>query len=485
MPQTGYIAIDLGAESGRVMLGTLDKPKLQLEQIDRFPNLPLQIAGGLHWNIPQLWSEIQIGITKAIQRASGEVHGISADSWGVDYVLLDARGQILSPPFIYRDPRHAPHYQRLLRDPGAAYIFANTGIQLMSINTLYQLSAELPERLQKAEAMLLIGDYFNHLISGCPPQPRSEMSLASTTQLLNVKTRQWSDLLIARAGLPRKLFTPLVESGTKLGSSQFSPSMQTIATCSHDTGCAIAAVPADSRPGWAYISSGTWSLAGVELNAPIVTDRCRELGFTNELGISGTTRLLKNISGLFVLQQCRAAWSEGGENLTYEQLASFAQAAPGLKSLIRPESAVFGAPGNMPQRITDYCRTTGQPAPTSPADFVRCIYESLALLYRQTLMDLRELTGIHINRLHVVGGGSQSTLLNQLTADACGIPVIAGPVEATSMGNILIQAQTLGHIASGDIRKIVRASCEPKTFHPIDTHRMDKAYERFLQLPVN
>ena len=487
MASTRYIAIDLGAESGRVMLGTLEHGRLELEEIHRFGNVPVEIAGGLHWNIRQLWSEIEVGVGEAMRRGGGKVDGISTDSWGVDYVLVDRRGEILSPPFIYRDPRHAGPYERLMRDPGAAYIFDQSGIQLMSINTLYQLCAEPVELLQKADAMLLIGDYFNYLIAGSSRQPRSEMSLASTTQLLNVKTRGWADPLIARAGLPRKIFTPIVESGTTLGPSRFSPSMQTIATCSHDTGCAVAAVPADAQPGWAYISSGTWSLAGVELNAPIVTDRCRELGFTNEQGVNGTTRLLKNISGLYMLQQCRATWKAAGEDFNYEQLALMAEAAGGaggVASLIRPESAAFGLPGNMPERITQYCGATGEAAPSSPGEFVRCVYESLALLYRKTLLELQELTGVQINRLHIVGGGSRSTLLNQLTADACGIPVIAGPVEATSMGNVLIQGQTLGHIGAGDIRKIVRASCAPSPFEPIDTQRMQQAFEGFLRLPV-
>jgi rhamnulokinase len=480
-----YIAIDLGAESGRVMLGTLDQAKLRLEEIHRFPNLPMKMENGLHWNIPLLWSEIQSGIGKAVLHAGGEVDGISTDSWGVDYVLMKSNSQTFSPPFIYRDPRQAAPYERLLRELGAEYIFAQTGIQLMAINTLYQLCAEESEVLRQADAMLLIGDYFNHLIAGSPQQARSEMSLASTTQLLNVETRQWAEPLIPRAGLPRKIFTPLVDTGTKLGPSQFLSSMQTIATCSHDTGCAVAAVPADLQPGWAYISSGTWSLEGVELDAPIVNDRCRALGFTNELGVNGTTRLLKNISGLYMLQQCRAMWKERGADVGYAELALMAEKAVPVRSLIRPETAVFGIPGDMPKRITEYCKSTEQPEPRDQGEFARCIYESLALLYRKTLLEVQELTGHTISRLHIVGGGSRSSLLNQSTADACGIPVMAGPVEATSMGNVLIQAQTLGHIAYGDIRKIVRASCSPETFEPKNGARMQEAFERFLNLPVN
>jgi rhamnulokinase len=389
---------------------------------------------------------------------------------------------MLAPPFVYRDPRHAAHYERLLREVGAKEIFSHSGIQFMSINTIYQLCAEPAELLSVAEGMLLIGDYINHLVAGCPAEARTEVSLASTTQLLNVQTRHWADGLIARAGLPRNIFTPLVESGTVLGRSAFSPSMQAIATCSHDTACAVAAVPAEEGEEWAYISSGTWSLVGVELKAPIVTDQCRELGFTNELGAAGTTRLLKNISGLYILQQCRATWQAAGTELSYAEIAAMAEKATPLRSLIRPDAAEFGIPGDMPSRIVKYCKATGQPKPENAGQFARCIYESLALLYRETLLEVQELSGRKIRRMHIVGGGSRSNLLNQLTADACGIAVVAGPVEATSMGNVLLQAMALGHIGAGDIRKIVRASCSPVTFEPAGNAVIQQSIDRFKDL---
>ena len=492
MPETKYIAIDMGAESGRVMLGTLTPrgrgapPTLELEEWHRFHNTPIVMAGGLRWNIQQLWSEIVHGVGRAVKAAGGpgNVHGISADSWGVDYILIGKGSPMLNPPFIYRDPRNTAPFERAMKDVGKEFIFGHTGIQFMAINTLYQLLAEPRELLDFADGWLTIADYVNWLVAGCPRTLSCEVSMASTTQLLDVRTRQWSDPLIERVGLPRRIFPTVVESGTKLGKSELVPGAEVIAGCSHDTACAIAAVPVEVDAQWAYISSGTWSLAGMELKQPIVSDRSRDLGFTNELGASGTTRLLKNISGLYMLQQCRSAWKAAGQEMSYAQLASMGEKAAPLRSLIRPDSAPFGAPGDMPSRIVEYCKQTNQPAPQNVGQFVRCIYESLALLYRKTLSELRELTGQSIARLHIVGGGSRATLLNQLSADACGVPVIAGPVEATSMGNVLVQANALGHISALDIRRIVRESVSAQTFTPTDERAMQEAFERFLKLPV-
>ena len=490
MAETRYIAIDLGAESGRVMLGTLVKngrgapPELRLEEWHRFQNVPVEMAGAIRWNIPQLWAEIRSGLAKAANAAGGQVHGISADSWGVDYVLLGKGSPMLAPPPIYRDPRTQRSFDNAMKEVGAEFIFANTGIQIMSINTLFQLLAEPKELLEAADAFLNIGDYFNHLLAGCPAIATAEISLASTSQVLDVAAGRWSDALIQRVGLPREIFPNVTRSGTQLGKTALLAGAQVIASCSHDTACAVAAVPAEDGQDWGYISSGTWSLAGVELAKPIVTDRCRELGFTNELGHAGTTRLLKNISGLYMLQQCRAAWGAGEKAPSYAHLASMGERAAPLRSLIRPEYPAFSSPGDMCGKIGEYCRKTGQPAPTEVGQFVRCIYESLALLYRKTVLELTELTGRPLRRLHIVGGGSRATLLNQLTADACGIPVYAGPVEATSMGNVLIQAATLGHIAAADIRRITREASSLQTFEPQEGGRMQEAFGRFLELPV-
>ena len=493
MAETRYIAIDLGAESGRVMLGTLREnshsspPELQLEEWHRFQNVPVEMAGAIRWNIPQLWADIQTGLAKAAaaaKSAGSPVHGVSADSWGVDYVLLGKGSPMLAPPPIYRDPRTQPSFDKAMKDLGAEFIFANTGIQIMSINTLFQLLAEPRELLEVADAFLNIGDYFNYLLAGCPRRPTAEISLASTSQVFDVALGRWSDALIQRVGFPRRIFPNVTKSGTPIGKTPLLETAQVIAGCSHDTACAVAAVPAEGEPDWAYISSGTWSLAGVELAKPIVTDRCRELGFTNELGHAGTTRLLKNISGLYMLQQCRAEWGAGDKAISYAHLASMGEKARPLRSLIRPEYPAFSSPGGMCGKISEYCRKTGQTPPTEVGQFVRCIYESLSLLYRKTMLELTELTARPLRRLHIVGGGSRASLLNQLTADACAIPVFAGPVEATSMGNVLIQAAALGHISPPDIRTITRAASSLQTFEPHESGRMDEAYGKFLQLPV-
>ena len=485
--ETTYIAIDLGAESGRVMLATLAGTplKLSLTEVHRFPNTPVAMAGGLRWNIQQLWSEISTGVAKAAASATGVVSGISTDSWGVDYVLIGSGSPMLAPPFIYRDPRHTPHYERMMKGVGREFIYAQTGIQFMPINTLYQLLSEPPALLGIADGFLPIADYVNWLLCGRPEQLSCEISMASTTQIFDVGRRQWSDALIERAGLPRDVFPNVVDSGTELGQCEVVPDAKVIATCSHDTGCAVAAVPAEGdNDDWAYISSGTWSLAGMELAAPVVTEQAREFGFTNELGAAGTTRLLKNISGLYILQQCRNVWSAAGQQFSYAELASLAETSPPARSLIRPDSSIFATPGDMPARIAEFCKKTGQPVPENIGQVVRCIYESLALLYRQTLLELQQLTGRVVRRLHIVGGGSRSSLLNQLSADACGLTVIAGPVEATSIGNALIQASALGHIKFSEIRQIVRQSVSPDVFQPAHNDVMHAAFERFKKLPM-
>ncbi|MEM6561768.1 MAG: FGGY-family carbohydrate kinase, partial [Planctomycetota bacterium] len=314
-------------------------------------------------------------------------------------------------------------------------------------------------------------------------QPRCEVSLASTTQAFDVSKRDWAHGLIERAGLPKHVFPDVVDSGTVLGQYD---AAKVIATCSHDTGCAVAATPGQPRDDgyWAFLSSGTWSLLGVEIDGPVVDDRCRELNFTNEQGYRGSTRLLKNISGLYLLQQCRAAWAEAGKAYGYHELAPMADDAPPLVSLIRPECGEFAKPGRMPEKIADYCRRTGQPVPETVGAHVRCIYESLALLYRKTVGELTELTGKSIKTLNIVGGGTQAMLLNQLAADACGIPAVIGPIEATAFGNVLIQAATLGDITPDDIRPIVRRSTSLETCEPKNAETMAAAYDRFVALPT-
>jgi len=475
MSATHYLAIDLGAESGRVMLGTLAGHRILLEEVHRFPNRSLTVNGHLHWDLAHLEKEIFAGLEKAAGR-NVPISGISADSWGVDYVLLDAKGQALGQPYCYRDARTADSPNRLFRRLPFAEIYEETGIQFMAINTLYHFEAQQHDDasvLSDADHFLNIADYFNAQLSGVEV---AEESLASTTQMYNPRTHAWSDKLIATLGVSKSLFPRIVPSGTVLGpltgplkNHSSLAQAKVIATCSHDTGAAVAAVPARSDiPGregsWAYLSSGTWSLLGAELAQPVITQAAREAGFTNEVGLGGSIRLLKNIAGLWVLQECRRAWES---NFTYEQLTGLAVENGPAHAHISLQDARFLSPGDMPGKITSFCRETAQPAPETPGQFARTILESLALTYAQTLCQLESLVGRKFEKLHIVGGGSRSHLLNQLAADATGVPVITGPVEATAIGNILIQALALGHLdSSSHLRRIVENSFPTQIFHP-------------------
>jgi rhamnulokinase len=492
---THYLACDLGAESGRVMLGSLTEGVLALEEIHRFPNAPQQAESSLHWNLPALLAEVKTGLGKAAARQL-PIASISTDSWGVDYVLVDARGEFLLPAFHYRDPRTSRGVARVEACVDRATLFEETGIQFMPLNTIYQLAAEPADRLAQAGQMLMVADAFNAFLSGVA---RVEESNASTTQLYNPRTRQWSEPLLARLELPPRLFPPVVPSGTRLGPLRPAlaqecglPAMEVVAGCSHDTGAAVAAVPASTPPAgskpagppdWAYLSSGTWSLMGVELPAPLINARCRELNFTNEIGYGGSIRLLKNISGLWLVQECRRAWAAAGHDLDYAALTQLAAAAPPFVSFVDPTDARFLSPGGMPEKIAAFCRETGQPAPGDPGAFVRCALESLALLYRRTLRQIEQLIGGKIQRLHIVGGGSKNSLLNQFTADALQIPILIGPVEATAAGNVLIQALALGHLPSlAAARQIVHRSFPVTPVPPGPAVEWEAAAKRFEAL---
>jgi rhamnulokinase len=365
-------------------------------------------------------------------------------------------------------------------------LFEETGIQFMPLNTIFQLAAETPERLAGAAQMLTIGDAFNYWLSGVA---RIDESNASTTQLYNPRTKQWSSKLIRNLGLPERIFPALGPSGTKLGRLKEVranecglPRIEVIASCSHDTAAAVVSVPAEGRD-WAYLSSGTWSLLGVEVAEPIITERCRELNFTNEIGYGSFVRLLKNIIGLWLVQECRREWARGGQEFDYATLSELATQASSFPSLINPADPRFLRPGAMPGKIAACCRETSQPEPRTPGATVRCALESLALLYRRTLSQVEQLIGRRIERLHVVGGGSKNTLLNQFTANALGIPVVAGPAEATAIGNGLVQAITLGHLPSlGAARAVVRASSDLSTFVPANVAIWEEQYRRFEEL---
>ncbi len=484
-----YIACDLGAESGRVMLGTLESEKLTLEEIHRFPNITIQLGQSIRWDILRTFDELKKGLKKVAERGVS-ASSVSVDSWGVDYVWSGFGQKMLAPAYIYRDPRTDETFEKALATVGREKIFAETGLQFMSLNTLYQLMADMetsPELARQADGFLCIADYLNFLFCG---ERKAEESLASTTQIYNPVTRAWSEELISAFGFPRSAFPEIVPSGTVLGPLTEEVSDETglrgvkvVATCSHDTGAAVAAVPAGTGEDWAFLSSGTWSLIGVELPAPLINDAIREANFTNEGGYGGTTRFLKNIVGLWILQECRRDWERRGENRDYAELNRLASEASPLRTLIDPDDARFLKPGDMPAKIQAFASETGQPVPSTPGEFTRAILESLALLYRSTLASVEKLSGRGIRKLHIVGGGSQSRLLNQFAADATGRLVIAGPVEATAIGNILVQAIADRKLSSLEgLRETVRKSVPVAEFEPSGNPDWAAAFARFEKI---
>ncbi|WP_442484406.1 rhamnulokinase [Aeoliella sp. SH292] len=485
-----YIACDLGAESGRVILGTLDGERLALEEVHRFANHAVRIGGSMRWNTIGIYENLLEGLRK-IGRRGVAASGVSVDSWGVDYVFIAAGQPMLALPHHYRDPRTEPMLAEALARVGRETIFAETGIQFMALNTLYQLMADTKDSrgvLALAEQFLPTADYMNFLLSGVA---RCEASLASTTQIYNPVVKDWSVKLIDECELPQAIFPIIVPSGTVLGplASDIEEhtslkEVQVIATCSHDTGAAVAAVPAEGDD-WAYLSSGTWSLIGVELPEPLLSDGAREENFTNEIGYGNSVRFLKNIIGLWLLQECRRAWERDGESYDYAELTQLAHEAPAFVSVVDPNASQFMHPAHMPTAIADYCRSTGQQAPETPGQFARCIFESLALMYADKLDVIESLTGRTIRKLHIVGGGSQNRLLNQFAADATGRTVLAGPVEATAIGNLLIQAIALGELDDlASLRKVVRQSFPIDTYQPTNADAWAEARRRFASLEL-
>ncbi len=483
--QTHYLACDLGAESGRLIHGKIENNSLELTEIHRFSNRPIRSDASIHWDIDTLLMELHRGLSIAA-RLAHPYKSISCDSWGVDYVLIDKQKSLISPTFHYRDPRTATGTQRAFERTDWPTIFSETGIQLMPINTLFQLVSEDAARLQSSATILGVGDAFNFFLGG---QAVIEVSMASTFQLYNPQTRCWSEKLLTDLELPKRLFPRTVPSGSRIGQLSESLREQTglgpieiIASCSHDTGAAVAAVPASGTQ-WAYLSSGTWSLMGIERPEPILTEECRELNFTNEIGFGNSVRLLKNLSGLWLLQESRRIWEEQGHKYDYGELTQLAESAIPFKSLIDPTETRFVAPSDMTEAIRSFCQETQQVVPETPGEITRCILESLALLYRQTLKELEALTGERIETLHIVGGGSKNRLLNQLSANAAQRRVVTGPVEATAAGNIIIQALALGDIENLEqARSLVKQSNPLEEFQPTNAREWEAAAIRFERL---
>ena len=484
-----YLAIDLGAESGRVIRGTLSRGKLAMKEVHRFPNGAIVANGTLRWDIIRIFREIRIGLAKGAKGYA--IKGVACDSWGVDYVLTKGNGPLLSLPYTYRDERTAHSFKLAQKKVSSQAIFSATGIGSMSINTLYQLLDDVenrPELLQFADKFLLIGDYITWLLSG---QARAEETLISGSQCWDTKKGTWALPLLKKLKIPTHLLPKPIAPGTAVGKILPYLAKETglknttvVATCAHDTASAVAAVPALPGKDWAYLSSGTWSLLGVELDRPLINPSVQKANFTNEVGFGGTTRFLKCLVGLWILQECRREWAAKGEVSDYSKITQLAQAAPALRSLIRPDDARFAKMGDMVNKVQSYCRETKQPLPRTHGEIARCIIESLALLYRVEIDGLEKLTARQIRTLHVVGGGCRNALLNQATANATGRTVVAGPVEATAAGNILVQAYALKEVKSlAQIRQIVRDSNTFENYAPEPPAPWTKALLTFSQLP--
>ncbi|MFO1021417.1 MAG: rhamnulokinase [Planctomycetales bacterium] len=491
MSEKCYLAVDLGAESGRVIAGLFDGQKIRLEQVNRFSNGAVPFGETLRWDVLKLWSEIQSGIAQAAHQHKA-ITSVGVDTWGVDYALFGPEQEMLGNPYHYRDPRTQGTMQQVFAQVSRQEIFAATGLQFMEFNTLFQLFAsqqKIPQILKQSRRFLMMADIFHWLLSGSQVV---EFTNATTTQFFNPQAGTWAFDLLRKLGIPTEMFGDVVPPGTLLGKLRTNladrlnlPRMNVVAPATHDTGSAVVACPTEQTGSarWAYISSGTWSLMGLEVPHAILTPEALKKNVTNEGGVDGTYRLLKNIMGLWLVQECRRSFERAGHPLDYAPLIKLAESAPPFKSLIDPDHHTLLAPKDMPTAIRELCKSTGQPVPQSEGELVRCALESLALKYRIVLEGLEELSGEKVEVIHVVGGGSQNELLNQFTADACGRPVIAGPVEATALGNVLIQARTAGDIGSlADIRKVVRASVELKTFLPRNPDAWEQALTRFREI---
>lgn len=490
------MAFDLGAESGRAILAVLDGHRLEITEVHRFANLPQKLPSGLHWSLVELWGNLIEGLRIAGRAASKrKINLVSAgvDTWGVDFGLIGKSGQLLGLPFAYRDARNAPAMKRLIGKLGEKAIYNATGIQFMPFNTLYQLAAQNtaePAILKQTRQLLMLPDLLHYFLSG---KRVNESTIASTTQMIDPRTGKWATALIRRAGLPVHMLSKTTPAGTVIGTvrpeiaveAEVSPAIKIIVPGSHDTASAVAAVPVDEKtsPPWAYLSSGTWSLMGAELDKPIVNEASRLAAFTNEGGVGGKIRFLKNIAGLWLVQECRRDLLRRGQEFSYQQLADLAAKAEPFRTLVDPNHGPFATPGDMPAKIAALAKATGQPKPTTPGQLVRCCLESLALAYRQTLGTLDDLLGRKTQVLHIVGGGGQNLLLNQMTADATGVRVIVGPYEATAIGNALAQGIGAKRVRNLDhLRAIVRASFKPITYEPVNAASFEKQAARFARL---
>ena len=481
-----YIAVDLGAESGRIMLGSVSAERLVLEEIHRFGNGPIEQNGSLRWDFERLLGEVKTGIGKATKAARAQVWGIGVDSWGVDFGLLDADGKLIENPYHYRDSQTNGMMEEAFKLFGKREIYDNTGVQFMQLNSLYQLLAMRLNNsvaLAKARTLIFIADLFSYFLCG---KIFAEYSLASTSQFMDMRTGQWSKEVLDRLSLPIHIMPKIIAPGTvvgqltgEIGRKLGCGPVPVIAIGSHDTASAVVAVPAAGDANWAYLSSGTWSLMGIETPQAIVNDKTFEYSFTNEGGVENTIRLLKNIMGLWLIQECRRQWQREGADLSYAEMAEMAEKAKPFARRIDVDCSAFLAPGDMPKRINEHLTATKQKPIQDKGQMIRAILESLALKYRRIMEAVEDVAGHTIDVLHIVGGGIQNELLCQFTASALGKRVVTGPVEATASGNILMQARATRQIKTlAEARQIVRNSFELKEYQPQETPLWQKQYEK-------
>lgn len=478
------LAMDIGASGGRAIMGELGGGRLTLSEIHRFRNETVERHGHRHWDVERLRSEL----LAALRKAGPEPESVGIDTWGVDYGYVGREGEVMEPPFAYRDTRTTAVIDDVHRVIPRQQLYEITGLQFLPFNTIYQMAEDVrsrPDVLAEADRMLMMPELLSYLLTG---RYAAEYTIASTSGLLDARTRTWSEELLEAVGLPPRLFTEVSAPGAHRAEIRADIAAETgcravvICPACHDTASAVAATPLEGA-GDMYISSGTWSLAGMEVDEPIVTEGARAANFTNEGGVGGKIRFLKNVMGLWLVQELQRVWAVRGGQVGFSEIVEAARAAGPFGALVNPNLRRFLAPADMEAEIGSECRRTGQAAPEGVGPLARCVFESLAFAYRESLEQLQELTGRRVGRVHIVGGGVQNKLLCQMTADACGVRVCAGPVEATAIGNVLVQAIALGAVAElGEARRIVSATFAPEEYVPQDTAAWEAGWERYRAL---
>lgn len=484
-----YLAIDLGAGSGRIIIASYDGNSFDLDVVHRFPTPTVTDPDtGLHWDFEIIWREILNGLKLASEKTGGDIKSIGVDTWGVDYALLNGDDELIGNPFHYRNTRNDTMVEEMCKRVPREEIFQHTGIQFMQINTAPQLvAAAINNEFAGAKTFFMIPDLVNFKLTGKKFNERTD---ASTSQLYDPANRRWATELIEKLGIPTDIFLDFIDAGQELGPllpevAEFTglKDVPVIAVGAHDTASAVAAVPLEAGKTFAYISSGTWSLMGIEAREPSITPQMLDFNFTNEIGVNDTVRILKNLTGTWLIQECKRIWNESGDNIDYAEMAELAGKADPLTAFINPDAHDFMAPSNMPEAVQDFCRKTGQPVPQDKGAILRCINDSLAFRYRWAFDILEKIAGETIDVLHIVGGGIQNRLLNQSAANAVNRPVLTGPVEATAMGNILMQMYGVGEVKSlAEGRELMRQSFPPEEFTPEDTQSWDEAYPRFEEV---